>query len=277
MPEMIVQAPSSYRSSAENVNIFQPFMGLSPEEFRVLAGKVLVAVPHRPSEGINKGLVKNVGIWALLNTPFATVNDEFEGFVELTRAGMVRMFEAYCKDRPEIEYIVMIDNDEEVEWDAPYRLIQWGKDVVSGIVCSYSAKKGGVFACVTIEDKYGIARFPTVSRTKKLPGSGLKKIASAGTGLLAVHRRVFQKMLDAGEAPFMIPEDVRLQCASTGTLRLGEDMAFSERCKKYGFDMYVDFSVRAKHFKTLEISWPEKQIDFSGGPWEVASDDYVHF
>lgn len=275
---MQVQTPDAHRTTAESVDVFQPFMGLSPDEFRELACKILIGVPHRPSEGINKGLFKNAGVWALLGTPVANISDEFEGFIELTRAGMVRAFLDYCADHPECEYFVMIDNDESVDWDAPYRLAQWGKDIVSGIVCSFSLKKGGVFACVTAKDKNGIARFPTVKRTKLLPSSGLKPIESAGTGLLCVHKRVFEKMLEEDDPPFMIPEDVRLHCCATGTLKLGEDMAFSQRAKQHGFEMFVDFSVRAVHYKTLEISWPQEFIksDIDVRDWQVSDGDYIH-
>jgi hypothetical protein len=64
----------------------------------------------------------------------------------------------------------------------------------------------------------------------------------------------------------------------TGTLKLSEDLAFSQRCREYGFKQYVDFSVRAKHYKTLEITWPEECIDYSqdAKSWQVADDDYVH-
>jgi len=275
---MEVVGPPAYRSQADSVRLFDPFMGLDPDEFRALAQKILVVIPHRPSEGVNKGLFQAGQFWSLLNIRSAVVSDAFTGFIEITRGSIVRTFLAYCEDHPEVEYCVMIDNDESVEWDAPLRLAQWGKDVVSGIVCSYSEKKGGVFACVTVKDKFGVARFPTSKRTKVLPAKGLREIESAGTGLLCVHKRVFQKMLEEDEAPFMIPEDVRRHCCSTGVLKLGEDMAFSERCKKLGFKMYVDFSVHAKHYKTLEVSWPHQALDpgIDAKSWEVAVDDYVH-
>jgi hypothetical protein len=275
--EMAVQGAPAYRSSAESVKLFQPFMGLEPDEFKELASKILIVVPHR-GEGINKKLFRNAGIWAILGTPTADITDGFGGFIEITRGGIVRTFLDYCKDNQKIEYLVMIDNDEAVEWDAPYRLAQWGKPVVSGIVCSFSEKKGGIFACVTIKDENGVARFPTVKRTQKLPAQGLKQIESAGTGLLCVHKSVFETIIADGESPFMIPEDVRMHCCATGNLKLGEDMAFSERCKKRGIDMFVDFSVHAEHFKTLSVSWPKELIDPTVDPrgWTVATNDYVH-
>lgn len=275
--EMAIQGQPAYRSSAESVQLFQPFLGMEPDEFKELASKILIIVPHR-GEGINKKLFRNAGIWAILGTPTADVTDGFGGFVELTRGGIVRTFLQYCEDNPKIEYCVMIDNDEGVEWDAPYRLAQWGKKVVSGIVCSFSEKKGGIFACVTVKDENGVARFPTVNKTRRIPAQGLREVESAGTGLLCVHKSVFKQMLDEGDQPFMIPEDIRVHCCATGNLKLGEDMAFSKRCQDRGIKMYVDFSVRADHFKTLSISWPKELVDPSIDPkaWKVAPDDYLH-
>jgi hypothetical protein len=274
--EMAIQAQPAHRSTADSVQLFQPFMGLEPDEFKELASKILIVIPHI-NDGINKKLFRNAGIWGILGTPTADAGG-WGGFVELTRGGIVRTFLEYCKSNPKIEYCVMIDNDEGVEWDAPYRLAQWGKPVVSGIVCSFSEKKGGVFACVTIKDENGIARFPTVKNTHKIPSQGLREIESAGTGLLCIHKSVFQQMLDENENPFMIPEDVRKHCCTTGTLKLGEDMAFSQRCKERGIKMYVDFSVHAEHFKTISIKWPSNLVDPSLDPrtWTVAPNDYVH-
>ena len=274
--EMAVQGAPAYRSTADSVRLFQPFMGLEPEEFKELASKILIVIPH-VDDGINKILFRQAAIWGILGTPVADAGG-WGGFVELTRGGIVRTFLQYCKDRPNIEYCVMIDNDQGVDWDAPYRLAQWGKKVVSGIVCSLSEKKGGVFACVTIKDENGVARFPTVSRTRKLPAQGLKPIESAGTGLLCVHKSVFEAMHEAGEVPFMIPEAVRVHCCQTGNLTLGEDMAFSERCRNLGIEMFVDFSVHADHFKKHKIRWPGELIDpaLNAQTWTPATNDYVH-
>jgi len=276
--EMVVQGRIAERTGADTTNLFEPFLGLEPEKFRELASSVLVMIPHRPSEGISAALYRNAGYWAMNGTEIATVSDQFDGFIEMTRNGMVRTFLRYVKDKPHVKYCVMIDSDESVMFDAPYRLAQWGKDIVSGIVCSLSHNKGGVFACITAQDRHGKARFPSVQKTGKLPASGLREISSAGTGLLCVHKRVFEKMMDADDPPFSIPEEVRKECMRTGTLRLGEDMAFSERAKEHGFKIYVDFSVRAIHYKQVAIEWPSKNIDptLDARKWTVSEEDYVH-
>lgn len=268
----------SYRDNADSVSLTDRFMGLEPEQFYALSRKVLVAVPHRLTEGVHPSFVKNAGFWALSATPFATAADEFQGFIELTRSGICRIFLKYCDDHPDCEYLVMIDNDEAVHPHAPYQLAQWEKDIVSGVVCSYSSTKGGVFACFTAKDEFGIARFPTVNKTKKLPASGLMPVETCGTGLICIHKRVLEAMFAEGRGPFEIPEETRRHCVLTGTLKQGEDIAFCERAKSMGFDIYVDFACRAKHYKLMEIDWPEKMRDseMKTSEWRVAPDDYIH-
>jgi hypothetical protein len=275
---MSVIGPEANRVQADSIRVMQPCLGMNEEELTELASKIMVVIPHRPEEGVQSKLAQNIGYWSRLGMPVATVGDQFGGFIEFTRAAIARQFLEYTKDRPGVEYCVLIDNDESVDWDAPLRLAHWGKDLVSGVVCSFSVRKGGVFACFTVKDRYGIARFPSVKFTGQLPTKGLIEAHTAGTGLLCVHRRVFQKMFDEGDYPFLIPEDIRKHCAATGTLKLGEDMAFAMAAQRHGFRIYVDLSVHAVHYKTLEVAWPKEAMSSSldSRKWSVSDEDYLH-
>lgn len=269
--------PNAHEVDADRIDIVRPVGNLSVGEFEALSQKILVAILHRPDEGIHASLSSNTGLWSKMNTAVAHISDQFGGMIEMTRSGVARTFLSYVQSRPNIEYIVMMDNDQSVPWQAPYLLCQWGKPIVSGVVCSFSLKKGGVFACFTLKDKYGISRFPSVKNTKRMPAKGLVEVDHAGTGLIAVHRDVFRAILQSGEFPFMIPEDVRRHCAATGNLRLGEDMAFCEQAIRQGFKVYVDLSVRAPHFKTLAVSWPDELIssEIDCRDWSVSDIDYT--
>jgi hypothetical protein len=275
---MTVIGPEANRVQADSVRVMQPVMGMSEPEMFELASKILVVIPHRPDEGIHSGLAINNGYWARMGMGVAHVADQFGGFIEFTRAGLARQFLEYTRDRPSVEYCVMIDNDESVEWDAPLKLAQWGKDLVSGVVCSFSPRKGGVFACFTVQDKFGVARFPSTKNTRHMPAQGLIKAWTVGTGLLCVHKRVFEKMFAEKDYPFQIPDDIRKHCAATGSLKLGEDMAFSEQARRHGFEIYVDLSVHAKHYKTLEVAWPQegKNPTLDSREWCVSDEDYHH-
>lgn len=256
---------------------FGPGGGISEEEFRVLVDQVCIMIPHRRAEGINAGLADVKQVWGSVAANTATVEDDFGGFIEVTRANMVRTFMEYCTTHPDVDKLVMIDADENVPWDAPFRLAAWDLPVVSGVVCNYSANRG-VFACFTMKDEHGVARFPSYNFTKTIPGRGLVKAHSVGTGLICIKKVVFEKMYDKKMVPFYIPEATRLHAAETGMLAWGEDIAFARQCEELGFDRHVDLSVQAVHYKTMPISWPRPGIDYDVDPqkWKVSPKDYRH-
>lgn len=274
---MKVIGPSAGQTSAAQTLTVEPIHGMAEEEFAALTQSVMIAIPHRPSEGLNANLAQCIGFWSRYGTPVATIEDQFGGFIELTRAGIVKAFLDYCRDRPNVDKLVMIDSDENVPWDAPYKLAAWDKPVVSGVVCTTNPRRG-VFACFTVKDQYGVARFPSVNFSKSLPARGLLEVNSVGTGLVCIKRVVFETIRESGETPFIIPEEVRRQSIESGTLKWGEDISFCRQCEKHGFGRFVDLSVHAEHYKTLAIRWPKNAIDFESdaADWRVDSRDYVH-
>ena len=269
--------PNTDTPSATERTIVGPVLGMSIEEMQQLASTSLVTIPHRSSEGPNVGLMYNAGHWARFGMAYAGFEDQFGGFVELTRAGICRHFLDYARDRASIDKLVMIDADENVPWDAPFRLAAWDLPVVSGIICNYSPARGA-YACVTFKDKYGVARFPSQTHTRKIPGRGIKEANSVGTGLICIKKNVLETIMSGGDHPFRIPEDVRDSCFEVGTLKQGEDIAFSHQCEKYGFKRYVDFAVRGEHYKTLPIGWPKDGIDYEvdAADWTVDERDFLH-
>ena len=269
--------PNVATASATERDVVGPVLGMSIEEMSDLAKTILVTTPHRSSEGMNAGLYYNAGHWARFGMAYAGFEDQFGGFIELSRYGIVRHFLDYAKDRPEIDKLIMVDADENVPWDSPFRLAAWDKPVVSGIICNFSQAKGA-YACVQFKDKYGSARFPSSQFTKKIPGRGLKEAHSVGTGLVCIKKVVLETIIAGGDYPFRIPEDVRDSCFETGTMKQGEDIAFSHQCEKYGFQRYVDFSVRGEHYKTLPIGWPRGDVDYDldAAEWTVDERDFLH-
>lgn len=269
--------PTADTSSAVMTENVQPILGMTAEEMSALAETIVVFVPHRPSDSPQSGLFINAGFWGRQGLAYAAIDDGHGGFVEMTRSNMARNFLDYCRDRPSIDKLVMIDADQNVPWDAPYRLAAWDLPVVAGIVCSYSDSRGP-WACATFRDKYGVARFPSYTMTKTIPGRGIKEAHSVGTGLICIKKQVLEAIFDSGDYPFRIDEAVRNSCFETGTLKQGEDIAFSRQCEKLGFKRYVDFSVHAVHFKYLGIQWPKDGIDYNLSPsdWEVNDRDYHH-
>lgn len=267
--------PKQMLDEAEEVKQTAPLPGLTDKEFAALADSILVVIPYRAGEGIASGICTHFGMWGRIGLRVATIKDPHGGFIEMTRGGIVRLFQDVVEKNPTIKYLVMIDNDESIVWDAPLRLAQHGKPIVSGVVCGYSPERG-IFACFTAKDENGVCRFPSWRETKMLPADGLIEVEQVGTGLLCVRRDVFETIQNSGEEPFFIPEDVRIESVRIGNLKKSEDICFAERAARHGFKRYVDLSVHAGHSKTLEIAWPHDCIDpdLDAIEWKPSTFDY---
>lgn len=252
-------------------------MGMEQEEFIKLARSIAIVIPHRGSEGVNAGLAANMGLWKNLGTKVEPIEDSFGGFIELTRGGIAKTFLNYCVEHQEVDKIVMIDADENVNWQAPFRLAQWDLPVVTGVVCSHSPRRG-VFANFTKKDRYGVPRFPSVRHTGMLPTRGLIEIHSCGTGLICIRKHVFEAIFEKGDIPFYIEDKMRRDAVSTGVLKLGEDMRFCQQARDLGHKIHCDLSVHAVHFKLVGICWPGDHMKEELRPedFEVDVKDYLH-
>lgn len=262
---------------ATQIQSVVPLAGLTHEQFQELAKSVLVLIPYRKHQGIHPGICMHFGMWASCGLRWGTVEDPHGGFIEVQRGSIVAMFREYAYKNPEIRYLVMIDNDQGIMWDAPLRLAQHGLPVVTGVVCGYSPERG-IFACFTVKDQHGIARFPSWRDTKFLPSEGVIEIEQCGGGLLCIRRDVID-MIDESEgahAAFYIEEEARKASSAEGNLKMSEDLAFCRRVKKLGFKRYVDLSVHASHYKTISIGWPFDCIDenIKAVEWKPSPFDY---
>jgi hypothetical protein len=254
-----------------------PVTSLSGKDLDDLLASILVAIPYRGSEGIDANLENKISYWRGCGIYVEKVEDQFGGFIELTRASICKKFLDACDSRPALDKIVMIDSDQDVAPEAPVKLAQWDLPVVSGVVSSPNSRRG-IFANFTVKDKYGVPRFPSVRHTKKLPSRGLLKVHSTGTGLICIKKNVIESIFNGGDIPFYIEEKMRRSAVTTGVLKLGEDTRFSEQCKKLGFDIYVDFSTHAVHYKRVGITWPTTALDqdLRAEDFQVDVRDYLH-
>lgn len=257
------------------VQTMVPLAALTDEDFAKLCSKILVVVPHRQNEGIHPGVANNFGIWGRLGLQYATLADPHGGFIEVVRGHMERVFLDQADKNPGLEYIVMIDNDQSVSWDAPFRLVHNGKDLCSGVVCGFNHERG-IFACFTSEDPKGVARFASYRFTKRFPGKGMKRVHQCGTGLVAIHRRVFETLIERGEFAFMISEKLRKESYRIGHIKQGEDFSFCDKVREAGFELWVDFGVRALHHKTIALGWPDEMLDedYDASEWTVSDLDF---
>lgn len=267
--------PNPHKTAAARSEVVQPIMGMSEEEFAKLAQSVFIMVPNRGT--VSSKLFITNGFWARFGTTITEVEDRFGGFVEQLRANMCDLFRRVRKDRPELKYLVMIDDDEGVPWDAPYRLASWDLPIVSGVICSY-AQGRGIFINVFVKDRYGVARMPSWNKTKVIPGKGLRECHSVGTGLICIRHDVIDAIIEGGQIPFAIPEESKRDAFDTGVLKVGEDTTFCAQARQHGFQSYVDFAVRGVHRKSIDIEWPQCNIDYNLDvrDWEVDPGDYHH-
>ena len=253
----------------------EDLLGLDGDSFASLVQSVAIQILHRPTEGINASIVKAAAAWGFWGGPVMPVEDQFSGVMDVTRCNQARTFMRFCEEHPQIETLVMLDNDEEIGWMDPYKLALWALPVVSAVVCFNSPVRGPT-ANFLARDSAGRYRFPTLKKTKTMPRKGLLEVGAIGTGFLAIHKEVFGKMSAADMNPFEIPEEARREAFRTGQMSMGEDIAFSKQCTQLGIPLHVDLSVHAIHDKIVKLLWPEEaRTDESIDSWRVNPEDFA--
>lgn len=251
---------STTSDSAGATQRIDPVSGLSGAELDTLLKSILVVIPYRGSENVDANLENKVSYWRGCGLLVEKVEDQFGGFIELQRAQIAWKFLTLCEQFPHLDKLVMIDSDQDVSEEAPIRLAQWDMPVVSGVVCTPSSKRG-LFANFTVKDKYGVPRFPSVKHTKMLPARGLLSVHSSGTGLICIKKNVLETIFSTGDIPFFIDDKIKRAAVKTGVMQFGEDTWFSRQCNENGFERFIDFSVRAIHYKRFGVSWPSTGLD----------------
>lgn len=254
--------------------ISNPLLGMSEEEIQALVKSIYVVVLRQ--HAVCGQLLSVAWNWGAAGLRFGNVQDMQGGSVEIARGLCERSFLEFADQHPEIKFLVFVDSDEEPSPDAPLRLARWNLPIVSGVVCGYSPERG-LFACFQALDDKGVPRFPSYMYTKTLPSRGLKKVHAAGTGLLCIRKDVIETMIDKGMHSFLIDEESRKSSYRTGIQRAGEDISFCRKAFELGFDIYVDFSVRAGHYKVCCLGWPESGLDddLDAREWHPTSLDYM--
>lgn len=253
-------------------------LGMPQHEFDKLAKSILIVIPHRNTDRWNDNLFTMSKIWYIVGTDSLAVMDPFGGMIDVFRANLCRKVLDYLGDKPDVDKILMVDSDEGLTWETPFKLAMWDLPVVSGVVCNDSRDRG-TYACFTVKDKYGVPRYPSSKYTKVLPAKGLLEVETVGAGLMCVKKAVLEEMFNKDMMPFEIPREVRKQSLFTGVLKRGEDTAFCDQVHELGHKIYVDLSVHAAHYKdNASILWPREAIDpsMSVEDFKVDVRDYYH-
>ena len=235
------------------------------EEHRALLNDIYVVVPVRPQEGVNCDLARKLSTWYGEGTAYAHLNDHMGGFIECTRANMAWTFlnePPLRQDGQPCKYLLMIDNDMEPPINLPYLLARHGKDVVGSCAMSVDQDYGPQL-CFSVKDPEGKYRFPTMRGGKAIPAHGLKEVGHVGTGALLISRDALEKFTwdSIDEFPFIVPDEVRMEGAKTGTLTIGEDIRFCNQLRAKGIQMYVDLEAHCGHRKIMALGWDDPLRD----------------
>lgn len=136
------------------------------------------------------------------------------------------------------DYILFIDHDMVFPTDLLYRLWNSQKDVVS---TNYVIKLEPAIPMAMYEDRTRVTRI----------GEGLEKVYAAPTGTMLVNTRIFkEELIGSSEWFSRFKDDV------TGE-QFGEDVAFCEKCKRAGVDVYIhwDLTKQIGHVGDKTYTW----------------------
>jgi glycosyltransferase involved in cell wall biosynthesis len=177
-----------------------------------------------------------------------------ESLIDRARNGLVHEFLTQSKQ----DYLVFIDGDIQFNPDDILALLDEGKDVI-GIPCS---KKGLNWAAIIegvrlgCEDPAILMKFAgefNFQPIKDLPQTGnVVKVAEVGTGIMMIHRRVFEKMREAFPENTYKSDNPRHFVLGKGSMvhayfkseivngrHLSEDFYFCNKWRELGGDVWL--------------------------------------
>lgn len=238
----------------------------APKDYELNPREILIQCLYRPSEPIHPVIIDSSYTWVDQGCGWQRVMDPFGGWVHISRNWQTQMF----LKRKEFKYLLLIDADELVPWWIPFHMAEVMDqneeiNVLSGVVCGFNQQRG-LFACVAVKGGDGKAHFPSLAESKCIPAQGIQEVDNAGTGCLMIRRSVLEKMWlkyqkdnNFGQ-PFSIPEAEQNQAAIQGALPRGEDICFTDRLRKLGYKVHVDWACKIGHNKPFPLIWPADRI-----------------
>lgn len=168
---------------------------------------------------------------------------------DLARNELVKLFLQESHEPDDV--FVMLDDDHLFPPDILDRLTKWNKDVVGALAFRRGQPFFPCFFMRAPNGAYGI-----VSEWEP----GLMECALVGTGAIAIRRRVFEQLADAGYPwPFF-----RYVYPRDDTVMPSEDVYFSQCCERAGIIHHVDTTFCIPHMALAVIdqnSWTQWQED----------------
>ena len=154
-----------------------------------------------------------------------------------------------------MDYVLMMDNDMLYQRDMFFRLVQHQKDIVCPL--AFTRRPPHVPVIYIMREGWDTLKhtdFHQHCSVRNYPKNALVKCDSAGFGAALINTRVLKKM----PQPWFM--------GSSGT---GEDILFCLNARKYGFQTFVDTSVKTGHLsdstvineESVHESWKKQGFD----------------
>jgi hypothetical protein len=157
---------------------------------------------------------------------------------------------------PEAQKFLFLDNDMTFPDDMLLRLLAHEKDIVT--VSAYR-KGAGYWPVVSIQGKDDEFFRPVHIRPED---GALKRITSAGTGVVLIDRKVFEAMdFPWFKSEYVPPigEDADSANIVEGKMFVSEDNRFYIIATSLGFKLYCDFSIPIGHIGDYEFTWEDHE------------------
>jgi len=136
------------------------------------------------------------------------------------------------------DYYLSLEQDVVPPKDVIEKLMKHDKEICSGLY--FKEKEGELIPIMYLPHKEGFAK---LLKFEEIPENELIEVVTAGLGCVLIKRNVMEKIkfrYEKNEKPW-------------------DDVWFCEDARKKGFKVYVDTSIRCKHFVT-GMKWDEIKL-----------------
>lgn len=160
---------------------------------------------------------------------------------------------------PTLTHILMLDIDHKHPIDIVQRLAKWvlldpEVKIVGGLNFRRSYPHD---PCCHLLDTDGVAHAPAMW------DQGLMEVSAIGTGSILIHREVFENI----QPPWFFNTYDKVW----DDVWPGEDMGFSQKCREYGYKMFVDTTTTSPHIGEYEIGEANFRQAIKQGDLEIHS------
>jgi len=225
--------------------------------------KILVGVPNQ------SGFMPGVMVQSLLqlHKPYPCA------FMTVERQRVDKARNAICMEglKKNVDYVLMVDDDNPIPPDTLERFIEDDKDIVIPPILGRNPNKEGVHPLCAFYSKTAKADGKDIRLYKpivKFRDDGpLHKIDAGGTGCILIKTKVLAKLFatyqnnifEFGEIKFK--DKITVDGTEYDRRTMSEDCEFSERAIDAGFEMWLDDRIRPFHITTFNlIQWKENEL-----------------